>query len=367
MLSFGANDMTEVDKRLRVPPGIAVRTLNGLFDRIEAIGHGVFVVGPPPVGDREQDERIAELSNQFAHVATHRGLPFVDIAAGSAAHDGWRARRPPTTARTRAPAATRRSPTSCSPAAGSPGSSARRATASRRQLARRRRAQPHDVAARRARARRLALRVSCADTGAPSVSMSSTRTSKPRWMTRETIASQPPSSVVGRDRDVVRAHEPVAELADGAEEARDEAVGGPVVELARAADLLDPRVVHHGDPVGDRHRLLLVVRDEQRRHLDLLVQPAQPLAQLRADLRVERAERLVEQQHARLDGERARQRHPLALAAGELVGVAVGVAREADDRPAARDVRAAIRALGCLRTFSPKATLSRTVMWRKAA
>lgn len=91
VLAFGANDMTEVDKRLRVAPGIAVRTLNGLIDRIEADGHGVFVVGPPPVGDREQDERIAELSNQLAHVVTHRGLPFVDTAKRLLANDDWRA------------------------------------------------------------------------------------------------------------------------------------------------------------------------------------------------------------------------------------------------------------------------------------
>jgi len=39
---------------------------------------------------------------------------------------------------------------------------------------------------------------------------------------------------------------------------------------------------------------------------------AQPLT----DLGVEVAERLVEQQHARLDDERARQRHALLLAAG---------------------------------------------------
>lgn len=90
VLSFGANDMTEVDKRLRVPPGIAMRTLNGLVDRIEASGHSAFVVGPPPVGDRLQDERIAELSNQFAHVLTHRGLPFVDVATRLLADDAWR-------------------------------------------------------------------------------------------------------------------------------------------------------------------------------------------------------------------------------------------------------------------------------------
>ena len=90
VLAVGANDMTELDKRLRVPPGIAVRTLNGLLDRIAANGHGAFVVGPPPVGDREQDERIAELSNQLAHAVTHRGLPFVDTAKRLLASDDWR-------------------------------------------------------------------------------------------------------------------------------------------------------------------------------------------------------------------------------------------------------------------------------------
>src|SRR3954453_6324537 len=54
------------------------------------------------------------------------------------------------------------------------------------------------------------------------------------------------------------------------------------------------------------------------------MQAAQPLPQLLAHLGVERAERLVEQQDARLDGERARQRDTLALATGELAGIAVG-------------------------------------------
>ena len=125
----------------------------------------MFVVGPPPVGEPEQDERIRELSNQFAHVATHRGLPFVGDRRAGSAHDAWRseaaandgshpgaggyaalaeivlaggwiglARR----ARLSAPARS---------------SSARAATRCRRG---------------RARARRLAWRVSCAETGSPS-------------------------------------------------------------------------------------------------------------------------------------------------------------------------------------------------------
>ncbi|HEX6387917.1 MAG TPA: GDSL-type esterase/lipase family protein [Solirubrobacteraceae bacterium] len=90
VLGAGANDMTVLDNRLRVAPGVAIRTLHGLLDRAVASGHGVFVVGPPPVGDPEQDERIRELSNQFAHAASHRGVPFVATAGALGAHDAWR-------------------------------------------------------------------------------------------------------------------------------------------------------------------------------------------------------------------------------------------------------------------------------------
>ena len=61
------------------------------------------------------------------------------------------------------------------------------------------------------------------------------------------------------------------------------------------------------------------------------MQAPQPGAQVGADVGVERAERLVEQQHARLDRERAGERHALALAARELRRVALVEAAEADE------------------------------------
>ena len=64
--------------------------------------------------------------------------------------------------------------------------------------------------------------------------------------------------------------------------------------------------------------------------MDLVVQAAQPDPQILANLGVQRAERLVEQQHLRIDRERARQRHPLPLAAGELLGVTVLEAGQPD-------------------------------------
>ena len=110
---------------------------------------------------------------------------------------------------------------------------------------------------------------------------------------------------------------------DLADEGEDEGRGRRVVDLVGRADLLDPPLVHHHDAVGELHRLLLVVGDEDGGVAGPVVDLAQPAAELAPDLGVERAERLVEEEHARLDGERAGERHALPLAAGELRRVAL--------------------------------------------
>jgi hypothetical protein len=73
------------------------------------------------------------------------------------------------------------------------------------------------------------------------------------------------------------------------------------------------------------------VRDEDRRHVHLVVQSAQPRAQVLADTCVERAERLVEEEHGRLDGQRPSEAHALPLAAGQLRRVVVRPARDLDE------------------------------------
>ena len=77
-------------------------------------------------------------------------------------------------------------------------------------------------------------------------------------------------------------------------------------------------LVHDHDAVGELERFFLIVRDEHARQVNLLVQAPQPPPQLLPHLRVERAERLVEQQHFRLDRQRARERDALPLSAGQL-------------------------------------------------
>src|SRR5205085_2447427 len=84
---------------------------------------------------------------------------------------------------------------------------------------------------------------------------------------------------LGKHFDVVRPHEGGADPVDGADEAHHELVRGVLVEVARLAGLLDRPGVHQGDPVGDLHRLLLVVRHDQRRRVRLVVETAEPGAE----------------------------------------------------------------------------------------
>ena len=82
--------------------------------------------------------------------------------------------------------------------------------------------------------------------------------------------------------------------------------------------------------VDERHRLFLVVGDDDEGDAGLLLDVHDFELRVLAQLLVERAERLVEQQHLGLLGERAGQRHALALAAGQLMRLALGERRELD-------------------------------------
>ena len=100
-----------------------------------------------------------------------------------------------------------------------------------------------------------------------------------------------------------------------------------LVDLARRADLLQPAVVEHGDPIAHRQRLALVVGDEHERDPDVALQRLQLDLHLLAQLEVEGAERLVEEQHLGMVDEGPGEGDALALTAAELVRSAVGETR----------------------------------------
>src|SRR2546425_3280032 len=98
-----------------------------------------------------------------------------------------------------------------------------------------------------------------------------------------------------------RDHPARQEIRD-ADEVGDEVGAGPRVDLLWAPDLLDPAVPHHRDAVGDRERLLLIVGDVEGRDPEVLLDPADLAAKTEPDLRVERRERLVEEEDLRAAG-----------------------------------------------------------------
>ena len=96
--------------------------------------------------------------------------------------------------------------------------------------------------------------------------------------------------------------------------------------------------LQHDHPIGEREGLQRIVRHQQPHAAERCQVPAQVAAQLRSSLHVDRREGLVEQQHAGLDGERARQRHALPLPTRERAGSCAGPVAEAHAlEPRARD------------------------------
>jgi hypothetical protein len=123
-----------------------------------------------------------------------------------------------------------------------------------------------------------------------------------------------------------------------ADEARHEKRRRIVVDVDRAADLLDRALVHHDHAVGERHRLDLVVGHEDAGGLQLPVQLLDLQAHLHAQLRVEVGQRLVEQERGRLAHDRASHGDALALAARKRTRLPV------EERTELEDLRRALHA-----------------------
>ena len=105
-----------------------------------------------------------------------------------------------------------------------------------------------------------------------------------------------------------------------ADEARNERIDRTFEHLTRRAGLADHAVLHHHHQIRHRHRLILAVRDVDEGDLEFALQPLQFLAHLDAQERIERGQRLIQQQNFRMRDQRPRQSHALLLAAGQLRG-----------------------------------------------
>ena len=100
-----------------------------------------------------------------------------------------------------------------------------------------------------------------------------------------------------------------------ADEAADEGVGRMILQVLGCADLLDHTAIQDCHAVSQTERLVLVVRNEEGGDARRVVDPPQFPAERLADSRIQRTEGLVQQQHARRNGQRPREGDPLPLAA----------------------------------------------------
>ena len=97
-----------------------------------------------------------------------------------------------------------------------------------------------------------------------------------------------------------------------------------LVDFGGRRHLDDLAVVHDADAVGDGHGLFLVVRHNQKRKPELLLQVSQLELGFFAQLFIQRRQRLIQQQHLGPLGQRPRQGHPLPLPARQLMRLALG-------------------------------------------
>ena len=146
-----------------------------------------------------------------------------------------------------------------------------------------------------------------------------------------------------------------------ADEVSDKARGGTVIDVLRCPNLRDASVGHHGDAIAQRHRFGLIVRHIDGGDGERAQQPIDVDAQTLAQLGVERGQRFIEQQHARLHGERPRERDALSLPSRQLIDAALPVSAHMHHVEKARNLPRAFASVQCAADLESVADIFRDV------
>ena len=115
----------------------------------------------------------------------------------------------------------------------------------------------------------------------------------------------------------------------------------------------DPPVPHHQDAVGERNRLVDVMRDEQDTGPVRGDELAHQRVHANASQRIERGERFVEQQQLRLLHQRASKGDALRLAAGQVARPVVEPVAQSDLRQRGGCARTCVRTVETERDVAP--------------
>ena len=145
-----------------------------------------------------------------------------------------------------------------------------------------------------------------------------------RTATSTRVASAKPAAATGPTGVATRPSRTVPSYRlTGPEQSRREQVRGAGIDLVRRRVLHDSAVSHHHDPIPQQHRLLGVVGHEHGRRVAAGKQAHGLHPHLVTQVLVEGGKRLVEEHDPGPRRERAKERHPLLLSAGEGVRIAV--------------------------------------------
>ncbi len=78
VFSFGTNDTTIENGKTRVSRQDSITNLRDILSIAKDL-YPVLVVSAPPIEDKEQNQRISELSKEFSKVCNQLNVPYLDI------------------------------------------------------------------------------------------------------------------------------------------------------------------------------------------------------------------------------------------------------------------------------------------------
>jgi acyl-CoA thioesterase-1 len=87
VISCGVNDTAIANGQLRVPQGESSANIREILRG--ARKYKVLMVGPPPIGEADQDTRIHALSAAFSREAEGFGVPYIDLFSSLALDDAY--------------------------------------------------------------------------------------------------------------------------------------------------------------------------------------------------------------------------------------------------------------------------------------
>ncbi len=91
VLSFGVNDTTARPGGTRTEPEMSCANLDVILSGAERAGWPALFVGPAPIADQDQNERIRRLNDRFAAVSTDHAVVYVDTFTELIAEPVWAA------------------------------------------------------------------------------------------------------------------------------------------------------------------------------------------------------------------------------------------------------------------------------------